>query len=87
MGARALAGTQYYYTDMENSPISHQFDIRLARLNQEIHDSLAQVRRHLQELEQVEQSAQMGKPRTGQDFAELLKQSMEQRDPPASSSR
>lgn len=86
LGASALAGTQYHYTDMENSPISQQFDIRLARLNQEIHASLAQVRRHLQELEQVEQSAQTGKTRNGQGFAELLKQSMERRDPPASSS-
>lgn len=69
---------------METSPLSRQFGIRLDQLNQDIHRSLAQVRRHIQALEEVEQQAQTSRTGSGQqDFADLLKESMEETEPPA----
>ena len=67
---------------MDISPLSRQFDIRLEKLNQEIHDGLEKVRRHLQELEEVEQNAHPDK--VGRTFAELLENSMDEQEPPAS---
>ena len=57
---------------MNTSPLSNQFGPRLQKLDREIQDSLSEVRRHIQELEQAEQQAD--KPR----FADLLTQSLEQ---------
>lgn len=69
---------------MDTSPLSRHFDIRLEKLTQEIHDGLREVRRHIQELEEVEKNAQSGD--SGQSFAELLKNSIEKRNPPPSGS-
>ncbi len=69
---------------MDTSPLSRHFDIRLEKLNQEIHDSLQKVRRHIQELEEVEKNVQSGD--SGQNFADLLKNSIEKRNPPPPSS-
>lgn len=69
---------------METSPLSRQFGIRLDQLNQDIHRSLEQVRRHIQALEEVEQQAQTSRTGSGQkDFADLLKESLEETEPPA----
>ena len=45
---------------MENSPLSNQVDIRLKQLDREIHSSLRTIRRHIQELEEVEQRTRHG---------------------------
>jgi len=57
---------------MNTSPLSNQFGPRLQKLDREIQDSLSEVHRHIQELEQVEQQADKT------SFADLLKQSLEQ---------
>jgi len=57
---------------MNISPLSNQFGPRLQKLDREIQDSLSEVRRHIQELEQAEQQADKTR------FADLLKQSLEQ---------
>jgi len=74
--------------EMETSPLSRQFGIRLDQLNKDIHRSLEQVRRHIQALEEVEQ--QTPSPRAGAEranFADLLKDSMDKSEPPPSSPR
>lgn len=60
---------------MENSPISPQLNRRLDQLTQEIRCSLAQVRRHIQELEQVER-ADLPPEQTNGDFSALLKEAL-----------
>jgi type II secretory pathway component PulM len=65
---------------MESSPLSRHFDLRLKELNQQIHSCLKDVRKHLQELEQAAQQAPSAKPPA--DFAQLLKESLQQRTPP-----
>ena len=73
---------------METSPLSRQFGIRLDQLNQDIHRSLEQVRRHIQALEEVEQQAQTSRTGSGQqNFADLLKESLKETESPASSRR
>ena len=42
---------------MNTSPLSNQFGPRLQKLDREIQDSLSEVRRHIQELEQAGQQA------------------------------
>jgi len=69
---------------MDVSPLSRQFGSRLEKLNQEIHEGLQKVRKHLQELEEVEQSARSDK--AGQTFSELLKSFTARQKPPASDS-
>jgi hypothetical protein len=70
---------------METSPLSRQFGIRLDQLNQDIHRSLEQVRRHIQALEEVEQQAQTSRTESSQpNFADLLKESIEGAEPPVS---
>jgi len=66
---------------MESSPLSRHFDLRLKELNQQIHSCLKDVRKHLQELEQAaaQQTPAAGPPK---DFAQLLKESLQQRTPP-----
>lgn len=66
---------------MESSPLSRQFDLRLKELNQQIHSCLKDVRQHLQELEAVSQQPPAARP---QNFAQLLKESLQQRTPPTS---
>jgi len=66
---------------MESSPLSRHFDLRLKELNQQIHNCLKDVRRHLQELEQAAQQAAPGEQ--PQNFAEILKASLKP-DPPKS---
>ena len=66
---------------MESSPLSRQFDLRLKELNQQIHSCLKDVRKHLQELEAVSQQPPAARP--PQDFAQLLRESLQQRTPPA----
>lgn len=58
---------------MESSPLS-RFDLRLKELNQQIHNCLKDVRRHLQELEEAAQQIPPGKQ--PQSFAELLRDSL-----------
>lgn len=65
---------------MESSPLSRHFDLRLKELDQQIHNCLKDVRRHLQELEKAAQQAAPGKKPQG--FAEVLKDSLKR--PPAS---
>ena len=66
---------------MESSPLSRQFDLRLKELNQQIHSCLKDVRKHLQELEAAAQQPPTAKP--PQDFAQLLKESLQQGPPPS----
>lgn len=65
---------------MESSPLSRHFDLRLKELNQQIHSCLKDVRKHLQELEQAAQQPPVAGP--PKDFAQLLKDSLQQRTPP-----
>lgn len=65
---------------MESSPLSRQFDLRLKELNQQIHSCLKDVRKHLQELEEAAQQVPAARP--PQNFAQLLKESLQQRTPP-----
>jgi hypothetical protein len=69
---------------MDTSPLSRQLSLRLDQLTREIHRSLEEVRRYIQELEEVEQSAHLGQTQTGQDFTQLLKNTL---DRPGPSSR
>ena len=64
---------------MNTSPLSNQFGPRLQMLDREIQDSLSEVRRHIRELEKVEQQPNEAR------FADLLEQSIEQSDPPRNS--
>ena len=67
---------------MENSPLSNQVDIRLKQLDREIHSSLRTIRRHIQELEEVEQRTRhggVGTPeKTGQSFADHLNDALDE---------
>ncbi|MCC7260880.1 MAG: hypothetical protein IT369_00020 [Candidatus Latescibacteria bacterium] len=74
---------------MESSPLSRHFDLRLQELNQQIHSCLKDVRKHLQELEQAAQQPPVAGPVGGQpkDFAQLLKESLQQRTPPPGKDR
>lgn len=65
---------------MNTSPLSNQFGPRLQKLDREIQDSLSEVRRHIQELEQAEKNAENKTP-----FADLLKESLDEQDPPRTS--
>jgi hypothetical protein len=60
---------------MANPPVSPQLSHRLDQLTQDIRCSLAQVRRHIQELEQVEQ-ADLAPGQGGQGFSTLLKSAL-----------
>ncbi|MBI2501748.1 MAG: hypothetical protein HYW07_00740 [Candidatus Latescibacteria bacterium] len=66
---------------MESSPLSRHFDLRLKELNQQIHNCLKDVRKHLQELEEAAQQPPSAKP--PQNFAQLLKESLQHRTPPS----
>ena len=70
---------------MESSPLSRQFDLRLKELNQQIHSCLKDVRKHLQELEAVSQQPPAAK--SPQNFAQLLKESLQQGPSPTSESK
>jgi hypothetical protein len=60
---------------MENAPISPQLNRRLDQLTEEIRYSLAQVRRHIEELEQVER-ADLPSEQTNGDFSALLREAL-----------
>ena len=68
--------------EMENSPLSNQVDVRLKQLDREIHSSLRTIRRHIQELEEVEQRTRPGgsgtSEKTGQSFADHLNDALEE---------
>lgn len=70
---------------MESSPLSRHFDLRLKELNQQIHSCLKDVRKHLHELEQAAQQPPAGSP--PKDFAQLLKESLQQRPTPPAEGR
>ena len=67
---------------MENSPLSNQVDVRLKQLDREIHSSLRTIRRHIQELEEVEQRTRPGgsetSAKTGQSFADHLNDALDE---------
>ena len=72
---------------MENSPLSSHLDFRLRQLNQDIHSCLKDIRQRIQEVEEVEQQTRSGTTtKTGQAFAELLDQALEERDSPEQNS-
>jgi hypothetical protein len=60
---------------MADSPVSPQLTRRLDQLTQEIRCSLAQVRRHIEELEQVER-ADLPPEQSKGDFSALLKEAL-----------
>ena len=62
---------------MDTSPLSNQFGPRLQKLDREIQDSLREVRRHIQELEQAEKCAG-----SKAGFADLLKEEIDGQSPP-----
>ena len=70
---------------MESSPLSRHFDLRLKELDQQIHNCLKDVRRHLQELEEAAQQPPVAKP--PQNFAQLLKDSLQERHTPPSQNK
>lgn len=59
--------------NMNTSPLSNQFGPQLQKLDREIQDSLSEVRRHIQELEQAEKTAE-----NKTHFADLLKESLDE---------
>lgn len=61
---------------METTPLSPLLSTRLARLSQEIHGTLEEVRRHIQELEKVEECVQLAQEQASADFAALLKEAL-----------
>ena len=65
---------------MESSPLSRHFDLRLKELDQQIHNCLKDVRRNLRELEEAAQQPPAGKQ--APNFAQLLKDSLDQRNTP-----
>ena len=66
---------------MENPPLSNQVDIRLKQLDREIHSSLKVIRKHLEELEKVEQQTRRSAANATGDgsrsFADLLDDALE----------
>ena len=64
---------------MDTAPLSNQFGPRLQKLDREIQDSLREVHRHIQELEQAEKSAG-----SKAGFADLLKEEIDGQSPPPS---
>ena len=72
---------------MDSTPIAHEFGHRLDQLDREIHQGLAQVRRHLQELQAAEEKAGTPSALAGQGFAEVLRSTLDDSTAPESASR
>ena len=66
-----------HHLELGNGSLSlpSHLGVRLEKLNQEIRDRLEEVRRHIQELEAVEQKVRSG--RAGQRFPDLLERAIE----------